>query len=344
MGMGSFQAHAIGSRATSRRRLVGLGASAAASLALGTRAAFAQDATPAAGWSFTDDKGNTITLDAFPERLAVDVNAAAPLWDFGIRPGAVFGWNATDTGDFGPAGGNVDPSQVEVVGVTAEPVQLEKLVAFDPDLIITLSWFDEDPDEFWSIDPEILPQVREIAPVLAISATGMADENTERFAELAAALGADLETPELAEAKARYEQAIADLEATAADKSDLQVLFLYVDDVELYIANPPDWADLNFYVAKGVNAVVPDAEPLTYWEQLSLEQALKYPSDVIMVSSRPGAKSPEDLASHPTFSAHPAVQAGQAYPWNQDFIQSYQGMADAIEHLVEVLNSSEKVI
>jgi iron complex transport system substrate-binding protein len=348
MGTRSFDAHAIGSRATSRRRLVGIGAGLAAGYVLGGRAALAQDATPGAtpadGWFFTDDKGVTVELDAFPERLAVDVNAAAALWDFGIRPGAVFGWNATDTGDFGPAGGNVDPSQVEVVGVTAEPIQLEKLIAFDPDLTITISWTPDNPDDYWSIDPEILPQVREIAPLLALSATGSADVNTERFAELAAALGADLDTPELAEARARYEQAIADLEATAAEQSDLQVLFLYVDDVELYIANPPDWADLNFYVAKGVNAIVPDAEPLSFWEQLSLEQALKYPSDVIMISSRPGAKSPEDLASHPTFSAHPAVQAGQAFAWNQDFIQSYQGMADAIEHLVEVLAGSEKVI
>ena len=38
--------------------------------------------------SFTDDKGVTIELPAMSERLAIDVNAASALWDFGIRPGA----------------------------------------------------------------------------------------------------------------------------------------------------------------------------------------------------------------------------------------------------------------
>ena len=73
------------------------------------RHGLARQATPAAGWSFTDDKGVTVELDAMPERLAIDLNAAAALWDFGVRPTAVFGWDANETGDFGDAGGNIDP-------------------------------------------------------------------------------------------------------------------------------------------------------------------------------------------------------------------------------------------
>ncbi len=262
---------------------------------------------------------------------------------FGIRPKAIFGWNATDTGDFGVAGGNIDPSQVEVVGVTAEPIQIEKLIAFDPDIIVTLTWTPDNPDEYWSVFEELLPQVRQIAPLLAMSATGSADVNTERFAELAAALGADLDTPELSEAKSRYEAAIVSLEETTAERAELEVLFLYVDGETIYVANPPDWADLAFYAGAGVTSIVPDAEPGSYWEQLSLEQALKYPADVVMLSTRPGALRPADLTVHPTFGAHPAVQAGQVADWNQDFIQSYQGMADALEQLTSVLASAEKV-
>lgn len=325
------------------RRQMLMGAAGMAAALAAPRAITARQATPAAGWSFTDDKGVTIELDALPERLAIDVNAAAPLWDFGVRPDAVFGWNATESGDFGDAGGNIDPEGIEIAGNASEPVQLEALAATDPDLIITLTWTPDDPQDYWSFEAEILPQAQEIAPILAMSATGSADANTERFAELAAALGANLDTPELAEAKESYDAAMADLEAVAAEKADLTVLFLYVDPELLYIANPPDWADLAFYQAMGVSMVEPDAEDGTFWEELSLEQALKYPADIIMASTRAGALTPEELASHATFSAHPAVQAGQATTWNQDFIQSYQGMTEAMTHLTETLQGAEKV-
>lgn len=335
---------AVSQPRTTRRHVLGMAAGMTTALAIGGSSLARQDATPSSGWSFTDDKGVTVELGQQPERLLLDVNAAAPLWDFGIRPVGVFGWNATETGDFGDAGGNIDPSTVEVAGNSSEPVQLEKMAAIDPDLIITITWTPDDPNEYWSIEEALVPQVQEIAPILAISATGSADVNTERFAELAAALGADLDTPELAAARERYETAKTDLEAAAAEHSDLQVLFLFVDSEAIYIANPVDWADLTFYQNSSVNIIEPDAEPESFWEQLSLEQALKYPADIIMTSSRPGTVLPEEFAEHPTFGSHPAVQAGQVAPWNQDFIMSYQGMTDAIEHLVATLTGSEKVI
>ncbi|HLU37636.1 MAG TPA: ABC transporter substrate-binding protein [Thermomicrobiales bacterium] len=327
----------------SRRRMIALTTSTLVA-AKAAPAAFAQDATPSGAWSFTDDKGVTVTLDAMPERLLIDVNAAAPLWDFGIRPVAVFGWNIYGEDDFGDAGGNIDPSTVEIAGSSTEPAQLEKMATTQPDLIITLTWLPDVPDDYWSIDPEILPLVQEIAPLLAMSATGNADVNTRRFAELAEALGADLSTPELAEAEEQYNAAIEALETTAAEKADLSVLFLYVDSEELYIASPPDWADLVFYQEAGVPIVEPEAEPGTFWEQLSMEQIMKYPADVIMSSTRPGTLTPEEIAEHPVLGLHPAAAAGQIYPWNQDFIQSYQGMTEALTLLTESLEAAEKIL
>ena len=150
-----------------RRQILAGAAGLAAGLALSTKGS-AQESTPASPasgeWSFTDDKGVTVTLPAQPERIVADVNAAAPLWDFGIRPVAVFGWNATETGDFGDAGGNVDPATVEIVGVTAEPIQPEKVIVADPDLLITITWTPDDPTDYWSIDPAILDQLRRSPP------------------------------------------------------------------------------------------------------------------------------------------------------------------------------------
>src|SRR5690606_36059678 len=129
----------------SRRRMIALTTSTLVA-AKAAPAAFAQDATPSGAWSFTDDKGVTVTLDAMPERLLIDVNAAAPLWDFGIRPVAVFGWNIYGEDDFGDAGGNIDPSTVEIAGSSTEPAQLEWMATTQPDLIITLTWLPDVPD------------------------------------------------------------------------------------------------------------------------------------------------------------------------------------------------------
>ncbi len=334
-----------------RALLAAAGGLAVASLAAPLTAA--QEASPsastAAGWSFTDDKGVTVDLEAVPTRIAADVNAAAALWDFGIRPVAVFGWNAVETGDFGPAGGNIDPSQVEIIGNVDEPFKPEATLAVDPDLIVTLTWAPDDPDEYWSLDldPSILPLAREIAPVVAISAAGLADVNTIRMAELAGALGADLAAPELAEAETGFQDALARLEAVAAAKQDLIVMFTYIGDGEQwYVTDPAGWADVSLFRKLGVNVLAPD-ESDGWWQTLSTEEALRYPADIIFNSDRGGGTltfSLEELQAHPTFGSHPAVQAGQVYPWNQDFILSYQGMIAALDAISGPLEQAQKVI
>ncbi len=326
-----------------RRQMI-ISAMAGAALLRSPRTLVAQDASPAAGeWTFTDDKGVTVTLPSQPERLVIDVNAAAPLWDFGIRPQALFGWNVLADGSFGDAGGNIDPEGIAIVGDVNERIRIEDLIAQEPDLIITVAWDLEDPKAYWSIDAELVDQVNAVAPVIAISTTGMADANTQRFAELAALLGADLETPELKSAEADYEAAIQRFKDAAAANSDLTALFLAPTPETVWVAYGPDWADLNMYGEFGLTIVEPDAEPGSFWEQISHEQALKYPADMVFISTRAESLSAEDMAKSPTWSKHPAVAAGQMYPWNQDFIQSYQGMADALNGIADATEAAEKV-
>lgn len=335
--------------ATSRRRLVGgaLGLVAAA----GLRAAGAQDATPKSsstgiGWSFSDDKGVTIELPERPVRIVADVNIAAPLWDYGIVPVALFGWNASldDEGKLSAAGGRIDPTMVEFVGDVNEPIRLEDAVAMEPDLILTITHAPDDPLDYWSIDPSVLPQVQAIAPVLALSGTGRSDISVERTAKLAEALGADLSTPEVQAQKERYGAAIAAFSAAAAEQAELTSLFSSVKkDGAIVIANPPDWRDLAWYRALGLNIIDPDAEPLSYWEELSAENALKYPSDILWQSTRPLAMTAEELEADSVWQHHPAVSSGQIGGWNQDSISSYQGMTDALEAMIAVLGSAKVV-
>lgn len=315
---------------------------------LGTHSSgFAQSSTPDSGdWTFTDDKGVTVTLPERPTRIVADVNAAAPLWDFGIKPTALFGWNVLADGTFGDAGGNIDGEGIAIVGDVNGTIRVEELIAVEPDLIVTLTWTPDNPDEYWSLDADAdapLDQVRSVAPIVAISATGRADENTYRFAELAESLGADIDSPELLEARETFEAAIDNLENVATESSELNALFFAPVPDNVYIANPIDWADLNLYQELGVNIVQPNAEPNDFWESISHEQALKYPSDVIFISTRSEAFSIDEVLASPTWSQHPAVAAGQIFPWNQDFIMSYQGMTEALDGIASALESSEKV-
>ncbi len=323
--------------------------------------AVAQDGTPAATpvatpvgtpattpvasgeWTFTDDKGVTVTLPTRPERLAIDVNAAAPLWDYGIRPAALFGWNVNGDGSLTDAGGNVDVSTVELVGNVTEPIQVEALTAVDPDLVITITWSPDDPTEYWSIDTDALGQIGQRYPVIALSATGQADRSVDRFAQLAVALGADLATPEQQAAKTAYQAKITDVRAAITAKPDLTFLFLSLGGEAIYLASAQDWGDLTFYEALGLQIPTVGAQPLDYWTEISREELGAYPSDVMFQSTRPATLTGEEIAADPVFRLHPAVAAGQIFPWNQDFILSYQGMTVALETVLRAVQSANKV-
>lgn len=336
----------LGARARlTRRRAVGVLGGLAAHGVLGRRAR-AQEGTPeaAAGeWSFTDDAGKTVTLPKRPERIAADLNAASALWDFGIRPAAVAGWTVgTDA-----AWGNVDREtpNITLSAETSEP-NIEELLAREIDLFVTITWGNNEENPYqWSFpDAAAYERTSEIVPVIGISGTGRADHNMLRFAELAALLGADLETPELSAARTAYEEKAAEFERVATEKADLTSLFVYADGEFEYVAYPPIWADLAMYQALGLNVMEPtDVPEGDYWEELSPEQASKYVSDIVFQSTRLGVFSAEELAAHPTYGKLPAVAAGQLGPWNQDFIQSYQGLTAAFETLLATLAPAEDV-
>ncbi len=70
--------------------------------------------------------GNTIDLDAAPQRIVVDAYSAAALWDYGIRPAGIFGYGITG----GQATGNADVSTMKVVGTDGE-MNMEALADLD---------------------------------------------------------------------------------------------------------------------------------------------------------------------------------------------------------------------
>ena len=155
---------------------------------------------PDGSWSFTDDTGVTVTLPALPTKIAMDLSAAAPLWDFGIHPVSVSGWTVSSDASWG----NVD-RDIPVVNASAgapEP-DIEKLLSMGSELFVTIAW---GPGDIWSFTtPENYQTTNSQVPVVVISVADSADVGLQRFIDLAVALGTDLESPELDTARSEFE-------------------------------------------------------------------------------------------------------------------------------------------
>ncbi|MGH2616788.1 MAG: hypothetical protein ACRDJC_16255, partial [Thermomicrobiales bacterium] len=144
----------------SRRRFLAV-ASVLAVAPASRAAAWHDPGTPVAGvgdgeWTFTDDAGVTITRPQRPERIVAYLPLAASLWELGIRPVAVYGTTRRQDGSPEVYAGEVDLDAAESLGETYGELDLEKLVALQPDLIVNDMW--NDPPDVWGLEPETVQQ------------------------------------------------------------------------------------------------------------------------------------------------------------------------------------------
>jgi iron complex transport system substrate-binding protein len=225
----------------SRRGLV-VGVSILALGHLSSASARQETATPQSSgsgeWTFADDAGVHIALAHRPERVVAYLPLAASLWDFGIRPIGVYGTTRRPDGSPEVYAGSVDLDAVEAIGETYGEMDLEKLVALRPELIVNDMW--DMPPDVWGLQPETVAQVEQIAPIASIRFVEQPISATlARVEELAVALGADLNDPEIGAAKERYEQASADLRAAIGEKPGLTAIFVSgTPDGSYWVANP----------------------------------------------------------------------------------------------------------
>ena len=323
-----------------RRKLI---AGALAAVALAGMPSLTKAQTPvSSGWSFTDDKGNAIELAKQPVNVIADLIAAAALWDFGIRPVGVFGWDVRADDTFNVAGGRVDASAVEIAGNETTPFDLERAAVLAPDLIVTLTDGSGDPNLYWSIDPELVDRARRLAPIAAINSSRRLDLVVARFAELAGALGADLASEELATAMTNADAAAAAFKTGVAASDGLSAMFIFATPDQLFIANPKVASDLIYFRELGLSIPDLDVEDTDYWETLSWEQSLKYPVDLVFYSTR-GSLGADELKAHSAFSAHPALLAGQLAPWNGEEPLSYIGIETTLTNTLASIESATKV-
>lgn len=328
---------------TRREFIIGAAALSSLFVACGKDDETAQGSPSASSgpWSMVDDRGVEITLPQQPERVVAYVGNAAVLWDFGMEVVGVFGPQRQKDGTPEPAAGNVDLDAVESAGDTWTEVNLEKLAAIDPDLIVT----GIASGAMWVINDKQIDEIEQIAPIFAIEVYDKpATEILARYEELAVALGGDPSSPTLDQAKKDFEAATADLQAAIEEKPGLLTMFTYADADGLYIAKVKDFPDLLDYRALGLD-IVDAGGPDNYYEMLSWEQADRYPADLILADERSYSLQPDVLAAdYPTWNQLPAVKAGQVGGWNVETILSYQGLAAAMSALAADVRAADPAV
>lgn len=182
-------------------------------------------------------------------------------------------------------------------------------------------------------------QIGKIAPIIAVAWSGSAADVIERTAELAEALGADMESEEVRAAKADFETASTALTDAAAGGLTVLPVAAYADE-GFYMAKAEDEPSLRMYSELGVQFVDPGGEEY-YWQTAGWEDVPQYPSDIILYSLR-GALTPEQMAEQPTYELLPAAQADQVHPWKY-IGMDYAAQAAYMEELAGWLRGSQDV-
>ncbi|WP_020386657.1 ABC transporter substrate-binding protein [Kribbella catacumbae] len=324
------------------RRSVLLGAASAGAVAL--LAACSNDQKPAGTtvqstgpWEFTDDRGVKITRPERPAKVVAQVSAAAALWDLGVRPIGIFGATKGADGKPNNLAGSVDLSTVTSVTETYGEFEVEKFAALQPDLLVAPI---QVPKELWYVPKDSVEAIEAIAPTLGVNYLGRSvDRVIDRYAEVAAALGADLKAAPVVAAKAEFAAASKGLSELTAKKKGLRVLFLSGGPDKLYFGNPAAFADLTLLKSLGLELITPKFDPAEpHWEEVSWEVADKYPADVILYDARSAAVFTTDQAKYPTYARLPAVKAGQALAWNPETPTSWAAFAPALRQLTTDLS------
>ncbi|MDT0345552.1 ABC transporter substrate-binding protein [Streptomyces litchfieldiae] len=294
------------------------------------------------GWSFTDDRGETVELDAAPRILVAYVGSAAALVDYGIECTGVFGPTLLPGGEPDVQAVNLDVDALTVVGNAWGEFNIEEYARLEPDLLI--SNVHTVPD-LWYVPEDSADEILALAPSVGILTLATPLRTAvERYAELAEALGADLSAPAVTEARSRFEAAAEALRQTARDNPGIKVLALSATADQVWFASPEQLPDLTYYQDLGVEFITPENPQDGVFEPVSWEDVDRYPADLILVDNRTANLQPDQLAeSKPTWRALPAVEAGQVAAWTSEPAYSHARCAPLLEDLAEALRTATAV-
>jgi iron complex transport system substrate-binding protein len=324
-------------RPLTRRQVLAAGVATGVTLLVGC----GSESHEATGWTFVDDRKQTVRLTTRPTRIVAYVSAAAALHDWGVTPVGVFGASPRED----PLLARFPWRESEVVGSVYGEIDLGKLLELEADLIVS-RWYPVPPDEVPVFGFKDLAQQRNIGakvPIVGINGHALATRQIDRFGDLVSALGVDTTSGSIARARAAFVDAGAELSAVAKRKSNLRIIAVSADQTTMYVAKLVDDADLTLYKRRGVPLVsAQTARP--YWDRVLWADAAKYPADGILYDTRALFLPVKQAKAIPAFAALPAVRANQIGEWRLDPPPSYQAYTAAMNELARTVAGWHKVL
>lgn len=296
--------------------------------------------TLAAEWSYTDSTGNTVTLAEVPSRIVMHANAAAGLIPLGIRPVGIY-VDSPVAEDKSLQG--LDLTGIEIVGEAWGEIDVEKVAALKPDLIVAEYW---PLDKMWSgMTGEANSageQIKKIAPVTGPTQGASIVTLIEDYEKLAESLGADLSAPAVAADKAAFQASLATFKAALAAKPNLTVLAVWAGTDALYVAATAGAAELTDFAGWGMKLIDPPvADDRGYWETLSWEQVDKYQPDLVIVDNRSDSTI-ETAKAQPAWTTIKAAAAGQVADWPAFWLRNYKAYAEALDGLTAAIEAADE--
>ncbi|MET9498090.1 ABC transporter substrate-binding protein [Streptomyces sp. NPDC006552] len=288
------------------------------------------DERPHTAWEFTDDRGHRAAAPRAPRRVVAYIQAAASLWDLGIRPVGIFGsYHDGESPDLAKAGA-LPLDDVAYLGAGAG-LGLDDVLAARPDLVVALTY---GGGQVYGVEPDVAKHLEEHVPVVVLDVGQGRSLSAvrERMAELGRSLGAVQEPSALREL-ARAEQ---ELTAAAAAASRVRVLALSPGGPDtVHLARPAKWPDLSALTGLGVRTVEPPEGPGANWSTGSWADAAALAPDVVLVDARANAAPPEQYADDARWAA--VAERAVVLPWNPELAAGATAHAAFFAQVAEVL-------
>lgn len=289
-------------------------------------------------WTYTDDLGTKLELDAAPERIVAQSSMAAALTDLGLgdKIVGVFGPTKNADGEQDSQVAGLDLDAVEDVTGAGEygDIDLEKVASLKPDLVVTSSYLEPD---LWFMSADVKEKLDERYQTLVVSFDGKTlPEIIDSTEKAAVALGAD--EADFADGEAAFDEARARLEGVAAD-ADPSILAVSYAPETFYVSNPDVSPDLKYYRDEiGLDVVVPDnPDEGGYFESLSWENADKYDADVAFYDDRIGSAGLAALKKEKVWGTTTAAENDAYLPWTSVAPPSAQAYADIFDTFADGL-------
>lgn len=331
-------------RAVSRRHLLaGLGALGLAGLAGCNASAGAggSEASPsgAATFSWTDARNKEVQFPLPATAVVAQSSVAATLLDFGYQVAGVYGDLRPVDGKLSYQAGDLDLDKVTVLADTYGSFDVEKFATMSPQVLIDLMFV---PDQLWYLPDDLLTKVEQVSPTIGMEMLnlGLLDI-IGSFADLAAALGADVTSGGVTEAKSAFDAATASVKAALAAKPDLTLVGVSRTADKVWVTNADQAPDLGYLKSLGVKVVDHGGKPTEYFTEISYEQLDSFSADLIYDDSRGGAVPEAD--GQPTWKALPAVEAGQVMAWKPAAPYSWKTNAPILTDFATAYELAQKV-